>query len=151
MGLSALLLVLNVGLWIQIREVRQIEGQLLAQVGEDRIAQGLYAYPDVQRVLIEGENVYGSAIYEEYLQFAVLYVWGLDPLPRDQTYQAWLIEPDGGRISGALFDVERGNDFIQVVIKAPEMLKSFDGIGVTIEPAGGSVGPTGQKVLGVDL
>lgn len=151
LGLSALLLILNVGLWIQVREVRQIEEQLLTQVSEDRIAQGLYAYPDVHRVLIQGENVYGSAIYEDYLRFAVLYVWGLEPLPEGQVYQAWLIEPDGGRVSGGLFAVEQGEEFIQAVVRAPEILKTFDGIGVTIEPAGGSESPTGQKVLGVDL
>ncbi len=151
LAVSAALLVVNVGLWIQVREVRQIEQQLLSQVGEDRIAQGLYAYPDVQRVLIEGEDVYGSAIFEEYLHFAVLYVWGLDPLPESQVYQAWLIEPDGERVSGGLFEVAEGEDFIQVVVQSPEIIKGFDGIGVTVEPAGGSTSPTGQKVLGVDL
>lgn len=151
LGLSAILLALNVGLWLQVQEVQQLEAQLLAQVNEDRIAQGLYAYPDVHRVLIEGENVYGSAIYEEYLCFAVLYVWGLEPLSEGQIYQVWLIEPDGDRVSGGLFDVEAGEEFIQAVVRAPAMIKGFDGIGVTVEPAGGSDQPTGVKVLGVDL
>lgn len=149
--LSIALLVLNVGLWVQLQAVRQTEKQLVAQGVEDRIAQGLYAYPDVQRTLIEGEGVYGSAIYEQYLQFAVLYVWGLESLPEGQIYQAWLIEPGGDRISGGLFDVAESESFIQVVIRAPDTMKAYDGIGVTIEPAGGSAGPTGQKVLGVDL
>ncbi len=151
LGLSALLLLVNLGLWIQVREIRQIEQQLLSQVGEDRIAQGLYAYPDVQRVLIEGEDVYGSAIYEQYLQVAVLYIWGLDPLPEGQSYQVWLIEPDGDRVSGGLFNVETDEQFTQAVVRAPDMLKVFDAIGVTIEPSTGSEGPTGPKVLGVDL
>jgi len=81
----------------------------------------------------------------------VLYVWGLDPLPESQVYQAWLIEPDGERVSGGLFEVAEGEDFIQVVVQSPEIIKGFDGIGVTVEPAGGSTSPTGQKVLGVDL
>jgi anti-sigma-K factor RskA len=149
--LGAVLLVLNFGLWVQVREVKQIEQQLFTQLSEDRIAQGLYAYPDVHRVLIEGENVYGSAIYEEYLQYAVLYIWGLEPLTQDQVYQAWLIEPDGNRISGGLFVVQEDDQFIQVVVRAPEMIKSFDAIGVTVEPIGGSPSPTGQNVLGVDL
>lgn len=149
--LSIALLVLNVGLWVQLQAVRQTEEQLIAQRVEDRIAQGLYAYPNVQRTLIQGENLYGSAIYEDYLQFAVLYVWGLEPLPEGQIYQAWLIEPGGERISGGLFDVAEPESFIQVVIHAPDTMKAYDGIGVTIEPVGGSAGPTGQKVLGVDL
>jgi anti-sigma-K factor RskA len=151
LGVSAILLALNIGLWIQVRQVRQTEQQLIAQVAEDRIVQGLYAYPDLQRALIDGENVYGSAIYEEYLQFAVLYVWGLEPLPPGQVYQAWLIEPDGSRVSGGLFAVQEGDQFVQAVVRAPDMIKGFDAIGITIEPAGGSDHPTGIKVLGVDL
>ena len=151
LGLSAFLLIVNIGLWVQVQQVRQTEQQLLVQVAEDRIVQGLYAYPDVQRVLIDGENVYGSAIYEAYLHFAVLYVWGLEPLPPGQVYQAWLIEPDGGRVSGGLFAVQEADQFIQAVVRAPEMIKGFDAIGITIEPAGGSDHPTGTKVLGVDL
>jgi anti-sigma-K factor RskA len=149
--ISAVLLVVNVGLLMQVRQIRQVEQELSTQFAEDRIAQGLYAYPDVHRVLIQGEDVYGSAIYDDYLQVVVLYIWGLKPLADEQAYQAWLIDAEGRRSDGGLFTVGEGEEFIQVIVRAPEMIKSFQALGVTIEPEGGSEGPTGQKVLGIDL
>lgn len=151
LGLSLVLVIVNIVLLIQVRSIRRTEQQLFAQLADDRVAQGLNAYPETRRVMIEGDEVYGSAVYEDYLQIVVLYVWGLDPLPPDQAYQAWLIDADGERFDGGIFTVDEGEQFVQVIVRAPEMIKSFDALGVTVEPEGGSGGPTGLKVLGVDL
>lgn len=74
-----------------------------------------------------------------------LVVDGLPALGEEQQYQLWLIL-DGQRDSGAVFSVDldgyRGQQ-----IEAPRPLRDYDAFGVTIEPAGGSPGPTGQRVL----
>ena len=61
-------------------------------------------------------------------------------------YQLWLIQ-DGQRTSGGVFSVAQGG-YGYLAVTSPEPLLQYDGFGVTIEPAGGSPGPTGQKVLG---
>lgn len=80
---------------------------------------------------------------------AALSVAGLPPLTPDQQYQLWLIK-DGQRISGAVFSVaDDGSAMIPIRSERP--LNEFDAFGITIEPAGGSPGPTGERVLGYNL
>ena len=76
----------------------------------------------------------------------LLLVSDLPPLPQDEQYQLWLIK-DGQRTSGAVFSVlVEGMADVQVISERP--LASYDSFGITIEPFGGSPGPTGRKVLG---
>lgn len=66
-------------------------------------------------------------------------------LDESQQYQLWLIEA-GERVSGGVFSVRfEGYGYLGVKSEAP--LSNFDDFGVTIEPEGGSPGPTGVKVL----
>jgi anti-sigma-K factor RskA len=63
-------------------------------------------------------------------------------------YQVWLID-DGKRTSGGVFSVnDQGYGVLLITAEYP--LDSYDGFGITIEPTGGSPGPTGKKVLGTD-
>lgn len=78
-----------------------------------------------------------------------LVVYGLAPLGPDQQYQLWLIQ-DGERDSGAVFSVDAEGQAI-VAIDAPQRLLDYSNLGITIEPAGGSPGPTGEKVMGGSL
>ena len=72
----------------------------------------------------------------------------MEPLDDAQQYQLWLIR-DGERTSGGVFSVSQsGYTAMQVYSREP--LASFDAFGITIEPYGGSPGPTGDKVLGGD-
>lgn len=70
----------------------------------------------------------------------------LPVLGESQQYQLWLIR-DGKRTSGGVFSVDE-KGYKGMYIKSPEPLSSYTGVGITIEPAGGSPGPTGEKVLG---
>ena len=80
---------------------------------------------------------------------AVLFTDALPALDLTQQYQLWLID-DGQRDNGGVFSVEPGGTGTLSVL-APRPLLEYDALGITIEPAGGSPGPTGQKVLGGDL
>ena len=53
---------------------------------------------------------------------------------------------DGQRASGGVFAVnDEGYGVLEV--SSPDPLASYSAFGVTIEPEGGSPGPTGDKVL----
>ncbi len=80
---------------------------------------------------------------------ATLTITNLSPLTTEQQYQLWLIH-DGQRDSGAVFSVD-DEGWAEVTIDAQRPLTSYGAFGITIEPAGGSPGPTGQRVLGFNL
>jgi anti-sigma-K factor RskA len=78
-----------------------------------------------------------------------LVVDNLPALDEDHAYQLWLIN-DGERVSGGVFEVsEEGYGYKYIHSDLP--LLSYSGFGVTVEPAEGSPGPTGEKVLGFDF
>ncbi len=80
---------------------------------------------------------------------AQLQVSGLPPLPADAQYQLWLIR-DGVRSNGGVFSVGPDGK-AQLIVTAESPLDSFHAFGITVEPYGGSPGPTGPKVLGGKL
>jgi anti-sigma-K factor RskA len=80
---------------------------------------------------------------------ALLVASRLPPLPPDRAYQLWLVR-DGQRVSGGVFRVDpEGYGWLKV--RAPQALASYTRVGITVEPLGGSPGPTGARVLGGDL
>lgn len=82
-------------------------------------------------------------------QHGTLVADDLPNLPDEQQFQLWLIDKDGQRTSGGVFSVRDG--YGSVWVGSPEPLASYPAFGVTIEPAGGSPAPTGEKVLGGGL
>jgi anti-sigma-K factor RskA len=82
-------------------------------------------------------------------QSGLLVVQGLPPLDASQQYQLWLVQ-DGQRTNGGVFSVDAAG-FGQLQVEAPQPLAAYGAFGVTVEPAGGSPGPTGAKVLGGEL
>jgi anti-sigma-K factor RskA len=82
-------------------------------------------------------------------QFGTLIVEDLPSLGADSQYQLWLIR-EGKRTDGGVFSV--GSDgYAAMVVRSPDPLGSYQAFGITVEPHGGSVGPTGNKVLGGTL
>lgn len=80
---------------------------------------------------------------------AVLHGYGLPALAEGQVYQVWLIR-DGRRESGGLFHVnEEGEGIALIVSQRP--LEEYEALGVTTEPARGSLSPTSPRVLGGKL
>ncbi|MBE7528234.1 MAG: hypothetical protein HND44_18060 [Chloroflexi bacterium] len=80
---------------------------------------------------------------------ATLSIANLPPLTAEQQYQLWLIR-DGQRDSGAVFSVNADGS-AQITIQSARPFTSYQAFGITIEPAGGSPGPTGDRVLGFNL
>lgn len=133
-------------------------GQLLrshqAQKQQNQAYQtafSLLTYPDSKVAVVEEGDVYGTLVYEPDGEVAMLNVRGLDKLPPGKDYQVWLIQPDQTRISGGIFDSEAMEIYISFVITSPVPMDSLIGIGVTVEPEGGSPGPTGPRLFGIEL
>ncbi len=83
-------------------------------------------------------------------EHGTLVVDSLSPLGSEQQYQLWLISEDGQRTDGGVFSVS-DEGYGSLWIESPQPLSSYPAFGITIEPAGGSPGPTGDKVLGSTL
>lgn len=73
----------------------------------------------------------------------------LPTLQPDRQYQLWLLQNEQ-RTSGAVFSVDEYG-YGGGRIRAPQNLSEYSGCGVTIEPAGGSTAPTGERVLAGSL
>lgn len=94
------------------------------------------AAPDASGVMVvSSDGEYGTVIVENLPELSV-----------DQQYQLWLIA-NGQRTSGAVFSVDE-HGYRAVEVEAVHHLTEYGSFGITIEPAGGSPGPTGSKVLG---
>lgn len=78
-------------------------------------------------------------------EHGTLVVDHLPPLSPDQQYQLWLIK-DGQRTSGGVFSVNK-EGYGALWVHSDRPLADYAAFGVTIEPEGGSPGPTGKRVL----
>ncbi len=84
-------------------------------------------------------------MYQPASQQALLYAEGFPPLSADQVYQLWLVQGET-RVSGGLFQVD-STGYGLLFIDAPQALGSYERMGITPEPAGGSPGPTAPAVV----
>lgn len=91
-------------------------------------------------------NAVGTLVLSKDGDHGTLVVDGLPVLDEAHQYQIWLVR-DGNRTSGGVFSVDEFG-YGAKWIHSPEPLESYTTFGVTIEPKGGSPGPTGDKVLG---
>jgi anti-sigma-K factor RskA len=132
--LIVILVVANVALWQRVDDSHTEPGTMrtVAFTGTDAAPSA------IGTLVISADGEYGS-----------LTVDGMPPLDNSQQYQLWLIR-DGERTDGGVFSVN-DEGYGALLISSPEPLSSFPSFGVTIEPAGGSPSPTGEKVLGGSL
>lgn len=147
------LLGLNIFSSIQIRSLQQQQSALADRIANDQTAIAMLAYPSTQALPVHADvqDLTGSMLVDKDKKTAVLVLWNLPQLDVGQTYQIWLIDAEGKRTSGGLFTSTDDHGYTAATISSPVSLGQFVGIGVTVEPWGGSDGPTGTRVLGVDL
>lgn len=138
-SLAAIVLVVVLGstsamFWLQKSDTKQLE----KLAGKPLVfMQGTESMPTAA----------GRLIAERMASTGLLLVTALRPLGESLQYQLWLIR-DGQRTSGAVFSVDE-HGMAAILVSSTQPLGSYDGFGITIEPYGGSPGPTGKKVLGV--
>jgi anti-sigma-K factor RskA len=74
-----------------------------------------------------------------------LVVDGLPVLAAGQQYQLWL-NTEGVKDSGAVFSVNEAG-YRGIELESPLPLESYETFGITVEPQGGSLAPSGARVL----
>jgi anti-sigma factor RsiW len=142
-GIASLVLVLALGitnllLWQQVQKVSQ-PGKIIFSDFQIIPMNGTSAAPNATGIfVISQDGLAGS-----------LNVDGLQPLDSSHQYQLWLIE-QGRRTSGGVFSVNR-QGYGSLKVNSSRPLIGYNAFGITIEPIGGSAGPTGDKVLGGSL
>jgi len=145
------LLFMNVFSFLQMREIQRQQAGLLQQLKTNQFALSMLAYPTTQSFPIAGDNLSGSVLLDRERNTVALVMWHLPELSEEQIYQIWLIEPDGHRVSAGLFRPEADVAYTTQPVYSEQDISSFVGVGVTVEPAGGSDEPTGPRVFKVDF
>jgi anti-sigma-K factor RskA len=136
LALVVVLLVSNLALWRQVNRFQSNPGTTALRVVN---LNGTQFSPGATGMIVISRNgEYGTLVVDH-----------LPALSPEQQYQLWLIQ-GGKRTSGGVFSVSP-EGYTSVVIDSPRALDAYGSFGVTIEPAGGSPGPTGEKVLGGNL
>jgi anti-sigma-K factor RskA len=131
-ALVVLLAVTNLVLWRQLSASNQ-----QAAVPMKVVALANTAY---------SPNAMGELVIDENGKYGTLVVDSLAALDNTLQYQVWLIKGEA-HTSGGVFSVNP-DGYASLEVMAPQPLSSFDSIGVSIEPFGGSQSPTGDRVLG---
>jgi len=152
-ALAGLVLALGVsaGLLTQVIGLQRQMNSLGEQLQVNQTALALVAYPGARSLPVVGENAGGTVVVDADQHLGVLIAWGLPALDASRTYQVWMIAADGTRTSGGMFTVSRAMPYTSAVFQAESPLSAYRGIGVTVEPAGGSLAPTGPRVLRADF
>jgi anti-sigma-K factor RskA len=132
LALILVLVISNLFLWQRVRSLENTTQTALTTV----VLQGTEITPQaIGMLVISQDGEYGTLVVD-----------ALPVLDKNLQYQLWLIQ-DGQRTSGGVFSVNsEGYGFLRV--SSPNPLSNYSAFGITIEPEGGSPGPTGEKVLG---
>jgi anti-sigma-K factor RskA len=145
------LLALSIFSIIQTQKLYQQQSKLAQQAETSQIALAALSYPETKAIPITAENISGTLLLAKEQNVAVIITWNLPVLKRDQTYQIWLIDSQGKRTSGGIFNPQPDLPYATAKVTSPGSLANYNGIGVTIEPTGGSPQPTGQRIFKVDF
>ncbi len=155
----ALVLVLAFGAWNlvlqnQLAQQAAETRQMVTELGRQRDFITTLAYSDTAPRRLWGTEVASQAVGRLYggpdESTFVMVTYDLPKLAAGQVYQLWLIDPSGNRISGGTFTVDdQGRGWL--FSRAPQGLAKYKTLGVTVEPFGGSPGPTGAKMMAGNL
>lgn len=146
-----LLLALNVFSILQVRALQSQQARLTDQIQNGQMALAMLSYPNTETFPINEASVTGSLLLDKEYNNAVLILRGLPSITDEQTYQVWLIAPNEERTSAGLVRPQTDLPFISEPIYSTQDLANFVGIGMTIEPAGGSDHPTGLQIFRIDF
>ena len=120
----------------------------------DQIIASLPKSPsNVITVSIKGTDVqpgaHGQLIADPKEQSAVLIISGLPKLEPNRTYQVWL-GSGGTMVSAGLLSIDETGQGV-VIVTSDEPIDSFNQLGISVEPQGGSPQPTGDIVVFSDI
>ena len=150
----SLFIALAVGAWgLSLRnEMKSLQAQtalLQEQVTQQQEALAVLASPNAQTFFVSGTDhqpdSHGHLIADSQTGSAVLVVAGLQQLEAGKTYEFWLIKGETP-VAAGVFDVSEEG---RAVLKVSHAVTpgSYDAVGVSVEPKGGSEQPTGAIVM----
>lgn len=140
-ALAALILLTLLGLYTArlqqemdtLREQQQ-EARLLASLDRVLWLPGTEEAPAARGTLYLGD------------ESAIIVLEGLPALPPEQAYQLWVIPPEGDPISAGLLEVGT-QPLSRHLLRLPPAPSGISAVGLSLEPAGGSLAPTGPILL----
>jgi anti-sigma-K factor RskA len=159
-GLLAASIVISLGSFASVvtlqRQVASLESEVLATRDRaaryDRIVQVLGSHRLAVTALTPvGQSVAaGGLIYlDPASESGMVAIHDLPMPPQGRAWQLWFVRGTERVSGGMLWPDMRGN--CNSLIKVPQDLDSFDGIGITMEPSGGSKWPTSPRVISAQL
>ena len=131
----ALLAVSNLFLW---RQVEVLENAATTALRTVRMSGTDFSPQATGMIVMSLDGEYGTLVVDH-----------LPPLEAERQYQLWLVR-DGKRTSGGIFSVS-AEGYASLIVSSPDPLNTYQAFGITIEPTGGSPGPTGERVLAGQL
>ena len=112
------------------------------------------AYSDSKPMRMQSTDAAPKAVGRLFaapeLNAYALIVYDMPTPPQGMAYQFWLIDANGDRTSGGMFTVDAQGRSWQL-FRAPKALSNYHGVGITVEPEGGSAKPTGTKMMGTNI
>ena len=150
----SLFIALAVGAWgltlrNEMKSLQAQTAQLQQEVAEQQEIMAVIASPNAQTFVVAGTDhqpgSHGRLIADSETGSAVLVVAGLQQLESEKTYEFWLIKGETP-VAAGIFEV---NESGQAILKLSHavMPGSYDAVGVSVEPEGGSEQPTGAIVM----
>ena len=124
---------------VSLQEQLSNERRLIAQISTPGTEAFDIAGTDLQ------PQAHGRLFVKPESQTGSLLLFGLTPLEAGKIYQLWLIQ-DVLPVAAGVFTVdEQGQATLQ--LQAVQSISSYDALGVSVEPEGGSQQPTGDIVI----
>ena len=153
MGLGIGLSLAVVQLRNDVRESGASIDQLEALVRQERLVSYLAAAPETAVIVLDTppespdpmDGAYAMLMSPPNGRFAVLVAGGMAALPSGRAYQLWVVT-EGERMDGGVFTVDE-TGWGQVQVRPSTPMAHIERVGITVEPASGSTGPTTSAVL----
>jgi anti-sigma-K factor RskA len=153
-GIAGLLLAAVATLWAfslqaEISRLETANQALQSQMQTQQALLVQIASPNTSSASLSGTEAQPGAsglfIADPGRPDGVLVLSGLPPLEAGQTYQLWMIEGDLPASAG-LFNTDSQGQIL-LPVQAGQAVGSYDALGVSVEPQGGSGQPTGEIVV----
>lgn len=142
-GLAAAATVVAVALGVELYDTRQ---ELDAAQQHTAELSHMLEAADVEIMTMSADDFGGMVILSRAQDAAMLMVHGMDDAPSGRVYQLWFMDESGARPAGFLPDADG-----DMAMYAAHGVGDAAGLGMTLEPAGGSEHPTSDPVMMIDL
>jgi anti-sigma-K factor RskA len=156
-GFAAAALLVTAILGVLFAQIDSVDEAAPTPGAAELYAQLVAQASSSQYTIVAGEvdaDVSGNLIISSDGKQAVLCIWYLPSIAHDQTFQMWLVDTSGARTSGGLFQADPSHEAVYIRVPLDQPVTAYQGVGVSLEPAGGSPyadRPTGPRVLSVPL